>query len=43
MLTLSTEFRTEFNRRRADYEAEKQAARQKFYDEFENPSDKGGA
>jgi hypothetical protein len=43
MLAWSAEFRSEFNRRRANYEAEKQAAKQKFYDEFEAPSDKGGA
>src|SRR5262245_33718376 len=42
LLTWSSEFRSEFNRRHADYEAEKQAARQKFYDEFETADDKDG-
>jgi hypothetical protein len=43
LLTLSSEFRSEFNRRHADYEAEKQAARQKLYDEFETADDKDGS
>jgi len=42
LLTLSSEFRSEFNRRHADYEAEKQAAKQRFYDEFETANDKDG-
>ena len=42
LLTLSTELRSEFERRHADYEAEKQAAGQKLYDEYETANDKDG-
>jgi len=42
LLTFSATLRHEFERRHADYEAAKRAARQKFYDEFETANDKDG-
>jgi hypothetical protein len=42
LLTWSPVLRSEFERRHAGYEAEKEAARQRFYAEFEAENDKAG-